>query len=277
MSSTSLHTFKYDCELCWSAGTCGTFLVAWLAFFLRDRYRNTHDNETIMRKKCSARRDKSSNIVLENISTHTSLSKCCSVDKVVAAIVISAMADFRLNLKFLFFAASVLSAVSSKIENLKSTEIPIQSDLVVASTSAVSAVSSTKFDSTLQTLKLDATTQSIKFSSTPPTVNLNSSSAFASTPKSPIDFGKGSKIFSNEETKSRFSYSIVKQCGVGESCIRFCCMNTTNCEKEENFDLSFDPKAKNLSSSYKIIEGEPNCKDRFEETSYWEFLEVKSN
>lgn len=66
---------------------------------------------------------------------------------------------------------------------------------------------------------------------------------------------------------------IVEKCGINESCVRFCCTNESFCSKNEHFDLSDVPEAKNLSQNFKVLKGKPKVDQCFEAID-WIFLEV---
>lgn len=73
-------------------------------------------------------------------------------------------------------------------------------------------------------------------------------------------------------------FSVVSECGVGESCVRFCCKNESSCSDPDFFDLRSVEMARDLDSNYKIIKGLPPCAERdevfhFEEE--WKFSRVR--
>lgn len=73
-----------------------------------------------------------------------------------------------------------------------------------------------------------------------------------------------------------FNFSVIDKCDANETCVRFCCSNKETCLDEKIFDLSKFKEARNLSSSYKVLKGRPDCGDMYSDEDPWEFLQVRS-
>lgn len=58
---------------------------------------------------------------------------------------------------------------------------------------------------------------------------------------------------------ANLSDRFVETCGVNETCIRFCCENSTSCDVLEFFNKSSVPGGENLKDDFKILEGLPSC------------------
>lgn len=79
---------------------------------------------------------------------------------------------------------------------------------------------------------------------------------------------------SEEMLASRLSFTLADECDEDETCVRFCCVNATECFEESFFDLNTLPEAQLLKTPYKVLKGRPNCKD-FSVVEEWEFSEAR--
>lgn len=67
------------------------------------------------------------------------------------------------------------------------------------------------------------------------------------------------------------------ECGVNETCVRFCCSKESDCLSEEYFNISSIKEAKFLSTPFKVLKGRPKCSGMYVETEPWMFTQVKIN
>lgn len=74
-----------------------------------------------------------------------------------------------------------------------------------------------------------------------------------------------------ENVKSKI---LVDKCGVGETCVRFCCADAEFCSDENVFNLSSLQEARNIGEDYRIFEHRLDCEDWIIEEDQWMFLPV---
>lgn len=69
----------------------------------------------------------------------------------------------------------------------------------------------------------------------------------------------------------------VEECGVNETCVRFCCSIESNCISQEYFNLRNLPQAQFLNYKFKALRGKPNCSDMYVEKESWMLLQVNKH
>lgn len=77
-----------------------------------------------------------------------------------------------------------------------------------------------------------------------------------------------------EEESSILGVNSTNQCQSHESCVRFCCYDSSTCLDKDYLNISAISEASNLNKNYKVLKGKP-CKEMFVEDS-WAFLSVST-